>query len=35
MEFIAHRVNSIKDLKKIPNDYGLEFDLRDYGNWSM
>ena len=35
MEFIAHRVNSIKDLKKIPNDYGREFDLRDYGNWSM
>ncbi len=32
MEFIAHRVNSIKDLKKIPNNYGLEVDLRDYGN---
>ena len=32
MEFITHQVNSIKDLKRIPNDYGLEVDLRDYGS---
>ena len=32
MEFIAHRINAIKELKKVPKDYGVEVDLRDYGN---
>jgi len=32
MEIIAHRINSIKELKKVPKDYGLEVDLRDYNN---
>jgi hypothetical protein len=31
MHFIAHRVNTIKDLKKIPFEYGVEVDLRDFG----
>ena len=32
MEFIAHRINAIKELKKVPKYYGVEVDLRDYGN---
>jgi len=28
-EFIAHRVNTIAELKKIPDHYGVELDLRD------
>lgn len=32
MEFIAHRVNTIEELKQIPKEYGVELDLRDYGN---
>jgi hypothetical protein len=32
MEYIAHRVNTIKELKKIPKEYGVELDLRDFGN---
>jgi len=31
MEFIAHRVNTIADLKQLPEEYGVELDLRDYG----
>ena len=29
MEFIAHRVNTVEELKKIPIDCGVELDLRD------
>lgn len=29
MEFIAHRVNTVEELKKIPTDCGVELDLRD------
>ena len=32
MEIIIHRVNSIDELKKIPHEYGVELDLRDYNN---
>ncbi len=32
MEYIAHRVNSIDDLKKLPKEYGVEIDLRDLGD---
>tara|TARA_B100000809_G_C14895120_1_gene444130 strand:+ start:61 stop:657 length:597 start_codon:yes stop_codon:yes gene_type:complete len=32
MEYIAHRVNTIEDLKNVPKGYGVEVDLRDYGN---
>ena len=32
MKFIAHRINTIKDIKKIPKKYGLEVDLRDNGD---
>jgi hypothetical protein len=32
MEYIAHRINTIKELKTIPNEYGVELDLRDFGN---
>lgn len=32
MEIIVHRVNQIKDLKKIPKKYGVEIDLRDFHN---
>tara|TARA_B100001057_G_scaffold497213_1_gene600754 strand:- start:757 stop:1341 length:585 start_codon:yes stop_codon:yes gene_type:complete len=30
MEIIIHRINSIKKLKKIPNNFGVEIDLRVY-----
>lgn len=29
MEFIAHRVNSLAELKNLPKEYGVELDLRD------
>lgn len=29
MEFIAHRVNTVEELKKLPKEYGVELDLRD------
>ncbi len=32
MQFIAHRINTIEELKKIPSQYGVELDLRDNGN---
>ena len=31
MIFFAHRINAIEDLHKIDNAYGVEFDVRDYG----
>jgi hypothetical protein len=30
--FIAHRINSVQELKQLPIEYGVELDLRDYGN---
>ena len=30
--FIAHRINTISELKKIPKEYGVEIDIRDWGN---
>jgi len=32
MEYIAHRVNSIEELMRLPRDYGVEVDLRPYGD---
>jgi len=32
MEYIAHRINTIKELKNIPREYGVELDLRDFGD---
>lgn len=32
MEFIIHRVNTIKELKQIPKKYGCEIDIRTNGN---
>lgn len=32
MEIILHRINKIKELKKIPNNFGLEIDVRSYKN---
>lgn len=32
MKFIAHRINTVEELKKIPMEYGVEIDLRDVGN---
>jgi len=32
MNYIAHRINTSKELKKIPKEYGVEIDLRDYGD---
>ncbi len=29
MEYIAHRVNSVAELKQLPKEYGVELDLRD------
>jgi hypothetical protein len=31
MKFIAHRINTIKKLKKIPRNYGVEIDIRSFG----
>jgi hypothetical protein len=31
MEIIVHRVNKIKDLIKIPQKFGVEIDIRDFG----
>jgi hypothetical protein len=30
--YIAHRINTIEELKKLPKEYGVEIDLRDYGS---
>lgn len=32
MEFIAHRINTKEELNKIPKEFGVELDLRDFGN---
>lgn len=32
MNFIAHRINTIKELKEIPSQFGVEIDVRDYNN---
>ncbi len=32
MEYIAHRINTIEELKAIPKEYGVELDLRDFGD---
>ena len=32
MEIITHRINSIKLLRKIPEKYGVEIDLRTNGS---
>ncbi|MBO6138246.1 MAG: hypothetical protein J6O71_06495 [Lachnospiraceae bacterium] len=29
MEYIAHRINTAKELKDLPGEYGVELDLRD------
>lgn len=29
MEYIAHRVNTLNELRKLPSEYGVELDLRD------
>lgn len=32
MNFIAHRINTIDELKTIPFEYGVEIDIRDSNN---
>ncbi len=32
MEIIIHRINKIKELKKIPVNFGTEIDIRSYGS---
>ena len=32
MILIAHKVNNLKELKKIPSIYGIEIDVRDFNN---
>lgn len=32
MELIAHRINTIEELKNLPEIYGVELDVRDCGN---
>ena len=29
MEYIAHRINTLAELLELPEDYGVELDLRD------
>ena len=31
MEYIAHRINTVKELKQVPPEFGVEVDLRDHG----
>ena len=31
MDYIAHRINTIKQLKLLDNKYGIEIDIRDDG----
>lgn len=31
MNFIAHRINTVKELKELPHEFGVELDLRDFG----
>ena len=32
MLFIAHRINTAAELKNIPRNFGVEIDLRDFGD---
>lgn len=32
MEYIAHRINTIKELNDVPKSFGVELDLRDSGD---
>jgi hypothetical protein len=32
LEYIAHRINTIAELKQVPKEYGVELDLRDYAD---
>ncbi len=32
MQIIAHRINTIKELKQVPKKYGVEIDVRGYGD---
>ncbi|MBL4654865.1 MAG: hypothetical protein JKY33_03470 [Bacteroidia bacterium] len=32
MNFIAHRINTSEELQNVPAEYGIEVDLRDYGD---
>jgi hypothetical protein len=32
VEYIAHRINTIVELNKVPKEYGVEIDLRDFGD---
>ena len=32
MEIIIHRINSLKELIKLPTDYGAEIDIRSQGS---
>lgn len=29
MEYIAHRINTVEELRRLPREYGVELDLRD------
>lgn len=32
MKFMAHRINTVAELKTVPTEYGIELDLRDHGD---
>lgn|SRR5574344_575397 len=32
MIYIKHRINTIDELKNVPTEYGIEMDIRSYGN---
>lgn len=32
MLYVAHRINTVKQLDQVPREYGIEIDLRDFGN---
>ncbi len=35
MEYIAHRINTIEELRVLPEEYGVELDLRDFLDGSI
>ncbi len=32
MHYIAHRINSLEELRALPREYGVELDIRDFGD---
>ncbi|MEM7381384.1 MAG: hypothetical protein AAF361_09350 [Bacteroidota bacterium] len=35
MEYIAHRINTLTELQQLPEEFGVEIDLRDASDGSL